>query len=44
MEAFYVQRLQPTLNNQLNTKHTPLLTNGLTSLIFKNKQIFETVF
>ena len=36
MEAFYIQTLQPTLNNQLNTKHTPLLTNGLTSFLMSD--------
>ena len=30
MEAFYIRTLQPTLNNQLNTKRTLLFRNSLT--------------
>ena len=30
LEAFYIRILQPTLNNQLNTKRTILFRNGIT--------------
>ena len=30
LEAFYIRTLQPTLNNQLNTKRTLLFRNGIT--------------
>ena len=30
LEAFYIQTLTPTLNNQLNTKCTLLFRNGIT--------------